>query len=121
MNGAPVGDEIPVMAFAFWPAPQVRVTEEGIIRDFYALAEALQFEMGKAGGLSQGAMKNRYTQNLARKGQTLVEYALIVAFVSVVGVAVMGSIARSTKNAVVTTENQLNTAQQGGVATASGR
>ena len=47
----------------------------------------------------------------SKKGQTLVEYALILSFVSVVAVSVMLSLTNQVKTAFTTIDNQLVVAQ----------
>ncbi len=61
-------------------------------------------------------MKN-YRSASSKKGQTLVEYALILAFVSVVAIAVMEHLLGSTKSTYSTIGNSLSNAQTGGPTT----
>jgi Flp pilus assembly pilin Flp len=46
-----------------------------------------------------------------RRGQTLVEYALILAFISVVAIAVLISLGQRVKSVFTTISSQLSTAQ----------
>jgi len=55
-----------------------------------------------------------------RRGQTLVEYALILAIISVIAVSVMIAMSGQVETAFTTVDRQLNVAQNGG-ATASAR
>ncbi len=58
-------------------------------------------------------MRNK---NCRKRGQTLVEYALILAFVSVVAVAIMNSLTKATRSDYNTINSSLGTAQNGGPA-----
>lgn len=49
-----------------------------------------------------------------RSGQTLVEYALIIAFIAVVAIAVLMSLGTSVNSTFYSTRVQLGTAQNGG-------
>lgn len=55
-----------------------------------------------------------------RKGQTLVEYALILAFVSVVAISVLIAMGGQVKGAFTTINSQLAVANNGGATPASG-
>lgn len=59
-------------------------------------------------------MNIAYRQN--RKGQTLAEYALILAFVSVVAIGVLSSMGATVKGVFTTISSQLSTAGSGGAA-----
>ena len=50
----------------------------------------------------------------AKRGQTLVEYALIIAFVAIVAIAVLMSTGSSIQSAFTTVNTQAATAQRGG-------
>jgi pilus assembly protein Flp/PilA len=49
-----------------------------------------------------------------RRGQTLVEYALIIAFISVVAIATLISLGGQVSGTYTTIDRQLNAAQNGG-------
>ncbi len=51
---------------------------------------------------------------LRKKGQTLVEYALIIAFVSVLAISVLRAVGAGTAQAYDQVNSQLQTAAQGG-------
>ena len=55
--------------------------------------------------------QNRRTQ----RGQTLVEYALILAFISVVAIAVLIETGNKVKGVFTTINSQLSTAKNGGL------
>jgi Flp pilus assembly pilin Flp len=50
----------------------------------------------------------------SRRGQTLVEYALILAFIAVVAIGVLMTLGGSVKTTFANTNIQLSNAQQGG-------
>ena len=55
-----------------------------------------------------------------KRGQTLVEYALILAFISVVAIGSMIAMGGQVKSAFTTINSQLASAQTGGAAASSG-
>ncbi len=50
-----------------------------------------------------------------KRGQTLVEYALIIAFICVVAIATLVTMGTQVQAAYTTVDRQLNTAENGGV------
>ena len=56
-----------------------------------------------------------------RRGQTLVEYALILAFIAVVAIGVLMTMGNTVKTTFAYTNVQLATAQQGGTGGRGGR
>jgi Flp pilus assembly pilin Flp len=54
-------------------------------------------------------------QRRFRRGQTLVEYALILAFIAVVAIGVLTALGGTTRNVYAGVSVQLTTAQAGGV------
>ena len=50
-----------------------------------------------------------------RRGQTLVEYALIIAFIAVVAISVLVTTGMTVKSTYNTTQTQMELAQHGGV------
>ena len=61
----------------------------------------------------------RHIPSRALRGQTLAEYALILAFISVVAIATLISMGGQVSTVFTTVNRQLNTANNGGVSTAS--
>jgi Flp pilus assembly pilin Flp len=64
---------------------------------------------------------NAHAQSFARRrlhqsGQTLVEYALILAFIAVVAIAVLVAMGGTVKRTFASVNTQLTTAQNGGAA-----
>lgn len=57
-----------------------------------------------------------YLRRAGRRGQTLVEYALILAFIAVVAIAVLMATGSRVTSVFNTVNTQLGTAQVGGVA-----
>jgi Flp pilus assembly pilin Flp len=55
-----------------------------------------------------------YLQRAERRGQTLVEYALILAFIAIVAIAVLMSLGAQTKSNLAGVSVQLSKAQAGG-------
>jgi Flp pilus assembly pilin Flp len=55
-------------------------------------------------------------QRRFRRGQTLVEYALILAFIAVVAIGVLLAMGSSVKSTYASVNTQLATAQNGGAA-----
>jgi Flp pilus assembly pilin Flp len=62
----------------------------------------------------QSPLLRRAARRLRLRGQTLVEYALILAFVAVVAIAVLMQTGGSIKSTLGTVNVQLGQAQQGG-------
>ena len=60
---------------------------------------------------TQSLMKQRLLRLKTRKGQTLVEYALILAFISVVAISVLISLGQRVKGVFTTISSQLSAAQ----------
>jgi Flp pilus assembly pilin Flp len=56
-------------------------------------------------------MKNLYRRLKGRKGQTLVEYALILAFISVVAVSVLISLGQQVRGVYSKISSSLSSAQ----------
>ena len=56
----------------------------------------------------------RGARRASRRGQTLVEYALILAFIAVVAIAVLMSLGGTVKKTFAGVNTQLSTAQNGG-------
>ena len=56
----------------------------------------------------------RRTLRASRRGQTLVEYALIIALIAVVAIGVLLALGNSVNNTIYNTRTQLGTAQTGG-------
>lgn len=54
-----------------------------------------------------------------RRGQTLVEYALVLAFISVVTISVLIAMSGQVKTVFTTVDRQLNVAQNGGATSGS--
>jgi Flp pilus assembly pilin Flp len=54
-------------------------------------------------------------RRISRRGQTLVEYALILAFIAVVAIGVLMAMGGSIKTTFANTNVQLSNAQLGGV------
>jgi Flp pilus assembly pilin Flp len=61
-----------------------------------------------------------YLQRAGRRGQTLVEYALILAFIAIVAIAVLMATGGSVKSTFNTVNVQLSTAAQGAPGAAPG-
>ncbi len=59
-------------------------------------------------------------RNRQRRGQTLVEYALILSFISVVAIATLMSLGSQVKSAFTTVSSQLAVAKTGGAGSGSG-
>jgi Flp pilus assembly pilin Flp len=57
---------------------------------------------------------------MSRRGQTLVEYSLILAFIAVVAISVLRTLGSTVKTTFANTNVQLSTAQLGGVAAQRG-
>jgi len=57
------------------------------------------------------SVRNRFRQNKGKKGQTLVEYALILAFISVVAISVLINLGKEIKSVFSTITSQLAYAQ----------
>ncbi len=64
---------------------------------------------------SSFSLLRRGTFRTGRRGQTLVEYALILAFIAVVAISVLMAMGGSVKKTFASVNNQLSTAQNGGV------
>ena len=58
-----------------------------------------------------------HTARSTRRGQTLVEYALILAFIAVVAIGVLIALGGSVKTTFANVNIQLTTAQAGGAST----
>jgi len=56
----------------------------------------------------------RAVRRISSRGQTLVEYALILAFIAVVAIAVLASLGGTVKKTFAGVNTQLSTAQNGG-------
>lgn len=56
-------------------------------------------------------MKNRLISRRLRKGQTLVEYALILAFISVVAISVLSSLGKQIRGTYTSINSELASAQ----------
>jgi len=89
------------------------VPKRCISRYFYVLGVSKNM-ISKHSSLRGGA--RRY----GRRGQTLVEYALILAFIAVVAIGVLMALGGSVKTTFANTNVQLSTAQLGGVAAQRG-
>ncbi len=61
---------------------------------------------------SQQALSLRFP---GKRGQTLVEYALIIAFISVVAIAALISMGTQVQAAYTTVDSQMTMAEKGGV------
>ncbi len=60
---------------------------------------------------ARSRMKKWLGRQKSRKGQTLVEYALILAFISVVAISVLISLGQRIKGVFTTISSQLSAAQ----------
>jgi Flp pilus assembly pilin Flp len=58
----------------------------------------------------------RCRRRISQRGQTLVEYALILAFIAVVAIAVLVAMGGTVKKTFAGVNTQLTTAQNGGAA-----
>jgi Flp pilus assembly pilin Flp len=67
------------------------------------------------GGNATTPMISIYSaRRVSRRGQTLVEYALILAFIAVVAIAVLVSLGGTVKKTFASVNTQLATAKNGG-------
>jgi len=66
--------------------------------------------------ISNQSLHGRTDRRNARRGQTLVEYALIVAFIAVVAIGVLMALGGTVKSTMATVNTQLGSANTGGAA-----